>query len=144
VQPLVIKVLVKKGAVQSLAEDMYMDGLEALYGEISVREAETLIDKIPEPREAQRQTYLIRICLKLFYQSLPKNKLPSGVTYARDLGYIKDEAMTTNLHYAEQKELPDAKSGMLDGSCQEVPGLFFRQGSMKDIVIKLGTSETLC
>ncbi|NND32479.1 MAG: hypothetical protein HKN76_07805 [Saprospiraceae bacterium] len=45
-QPVVIKVLAKKSAGQELAEDIFVDSLEALYREIEGRGAEALIFKL--------------------------------------------------------------------------------------------------
>ena len=140
-QPVVLKYLLKKGAGEALAEDIFMDAIEALYREISAKGAEALIMKLQQPRDAQLQTYVIRICLNLFYKSLRKNKVQTGVTSAQELEYMEDESVSTYLHQVAQRRLYEEKLNMLDTSCQEVLAMFFKKISMREIAKKLGTSE---
>ena len=140
-KPIVVKVLLKKSAQHSQAEDIYMDALEALYREISAKGASAMIEKLNQPRATQLQTYVIQICLNLFFKSLRRNKVQTGVTSAQEVGYMENETISHLYASSGAKTLFDEKLKKLDESCREVLALFFQQVSMKDIADKLGTTE---
>ena len=140
-QPTVVKVLLKRSAQPSQAEDIYMDALEALYREISAKGATAMIEKLNQPHATKLQTYVIQICLNLFYKSLRRNKVQVGVTSAQEAGYMENETINTYMHQVEQRRLFDEKLSKLDESCQEVLALFFQQINMKEIAERLGITE---
>ncbi|NND32480.1 MAG: sigma-70 family RNA polymerase sigma factor [Saprospiraceae bacterium] len=79
--------------------------------------------------------------MNLYYKSLRRNKVQTGVTSAQEMGYLEDESISTYLHQVEQRRLYDEKLKMLDTSCRDVLAMFFNKISMKEIARKLGTSE---
>ena len=140
-RPIIVKLLIKKSAGEAQAEDIVMDAMEALYREISGKGPAALIEKLQHPRPAELQTYVSRIALNLYFKSLRRNKVQTGVTSAQEMGYKEEETVSTYIHQVEQRRLFDAKMNQLDESCRQVLNLFFKKISMLEIAEKLGTTE---
>ncbi|MBK9928291.1 MAG: sigma-70 family RNA polymerase sigma factor [Saprospiraceae bacterium] len=106
------QVLIKYGASPEEAQDHYMDGLEALY--INITRKGLVLDK------ASFSTYLHQVCLHHWFKTLRRKKLHSQVTN-EDVGVHSDMTdLLEDINQVARIKLYREKLALLSPECQKV------------------------
>ena len=128
------QVLIKYGASPEEAQDHYMDGLEALY--INITRKGLVLDK------ASFSTYLHQVCLHHWFKTLRRKKLHSQVTN-EDVGVHNDMTdLLEDINQVARIKLYREKLALLSPECQKVlHAALIEEESMKNIGEKMGYTE---
>lgn len=135
IQPMIIKWMIARGAQESIAEDVFQEGMMVLYHQCR-KDSFKLTSKV--------STYLLAVCKRLWYKQIEQNKRTVLQESFNDEGaLVSDE----EINAIEQKEIDflnlEAAMVMLGSPCKELLEAFYLHGdNMQELATKFNYTNS--